>query len=279
MSGLIDAETSLSSPLASRPVQSETVSLEEAQREALHVYCGSMKTQTLVCTLVAIFFLFIIGYNAAIARNASTQVKLGGAAVLVGCAAALAYVIYEYKRKQRVFILKDSFGVEQRFSFDVELIPWTEIAKLYVLDRTKEIRHSIYFIPVATSKTHQGKLRIVLVDGREIVITNRVRDFSAMATQFSLRTHAAQLAPCTSYVLDGGQLDFDKFAVTSEGLIYKHKLHRWDEIPAISLDRRGILSFKSPNLWLSPRFSIDTLPNASLLLSQLSMHWGDVCET
>jgi hypothetical protein len=277
MTGLLETEANLPSPFTRRAVHSEIISLEEAQREAIQVYFGSLTKRALFSALVAFFFLFIIGYNVVIARTAAMQHKIGGAVVLAACAAGLAYAIYEFRRKQRIFILEDSFAVERRFSLDVELIPWTDVAKLYVLDRTTETKHYVYFVPVATSTFHQGKLRIVLVDGREIALTNRVRDFSAMAAQFALRTHAAQLAPCTQYVIDGGTLDFDKFALTREGLVYKRKLHGWNEIPAISLDHRGILTFKSPNLWLSPRFSTDTLPNASLLLSLLTMYWGDVC--
>jgi hypothetical protein len=108
-----------------------------------------------------------------------------GTVVLSICAVGLAYVIYEYRRKQRVFIFEDSFAVERRFSFDVEYMRWTDVAKLYFLDRTTETNIRIYFVRVASSKAHRGKVRIVLVDGREIVITNRVRDFSAMATQFA----------------------------------------------------------------------------------------------
>jgi hypothetical protein len=70
----------------------------------------------------------------------------------------------------------------------LELARWTDVAKLYLLDRTTETKFYVYFVPVTSSTHHHGKLRIVLVDGREVVLTNRVRDFSAMATQFVLRT-------------------------------------------------------------------------------------------
>lgn len=116
------------------------------------------------------------------------------------------------------------------------------------------------------------------MDGREIVITNRVRNFSAMATQFVLRTKAAQLAACTKFLIDGATLDFDKFGLTSEGLVYKRKLLGWDDIQHISVNRRGTLLFKTAKLWLSPRFSIETLPNASLLLELVSTFGGEVCE-
>jgi hypothetical protein len=260
-------------------VQSQTISLEEAQRDALQVYYGSLTKQTLIAALVALCFLFIMGYTAVSARAGATKYKVGGAVVLAACAGGLAYVIYEYRRKQRVFILKDSFAVERRFSFDVELIPWADVAKLYALDRMTETKVSVYFIPVAKSQSHEGKLRIVLVDGREIVLTKRVRDFSAMATQFILRTHAAQLAPCTKFVNEGGTLDFDKLGLSHEGLVYKRKLYGWDEIDRITIDPRGTLLFNTPSMWLAPRFSMHALPNAALLHSLVTMFWGDVCET
>jgi hypothetical protein len=206
------------------------------------------------------------------------EFKIGGAIVLASCALVLAYVVYEYRRKQRVFILEDSFAVERRFSFEVELLPWTDVAKLYCLDRTTVTKHYIYFVPVTTSKVHHGKLRIVLTDGREIVITNRVRDFSAMAAQFVLRTQAAQLAPSVRHLIDGGTLDFDKFGLTSDGLVQKHKLLRWSDITRISLNSRGTLLFKTPTRWRSPRFNTDALPNASLLLELVSMFGAEVCE-
>ena len=116
----------------------------------------------------------------------------------------------------------------------------------------------------------------MLVDGRQIVLTNRVREFSAMATQFALRTQAAQLAPCTAFLIDGGTLDFDKFGLTGEGLVYKRKLLPWSDIQRISMNRRGTLLFKTPKLWLSPRFNADALPNVSLLLKLLEMFGADV---
>jgi hypothetical protein len=69
----------------------------------------------------------------------ATEFRVGGTVVLSLCAVSLAYVVYEYRRKQRVFILDDSFAVERRFSFDVELIRWTDVAKLYCLDRSMSI--------------------------------------------------------------------------------------------------------------------------------------------
>ena len=202
--------------------------------------------------------------------------------ILCICAAVLAYAIYEYRRKQHIFILEDSFAIERRFRFDVELIRWADVARLYCVDRITETKVSVYFIPVATSRAHRGKLRIVLVDGREIVLTNRVRDFSAMAAQFVLRTMAAQLAPPVAFLLDGGTLDFEKFGLTSEGLIYRRKLLPWSDIERISLDRRGTLwfkTFKTAKLWWSPRFNTDTLPNAALLLELLPKFAGDIYES
>jgi hypothetical protein len=205
MTGLLAKGTKAPSPLGSRVVQSRFISLEEAEREAIHVYYGSLTKRTLFSALVALFFLFLMGCSAvnAHAIAMATEFRIGGAVVLSICAVVLAYVVYEYRCKRRVFILEDSFAVERRFNFDVELIRWTDVAKLYCLDRTTETKFYIYFVPVTGSKVHHGKLRIVLVDGREIVITNRVRDFSAMATQFILRTQAAQLAPCTAFLIDG----------------------------------------------------------------------------
>src|SRR5690349_15172339 len=107
MTGLSETETNLPSPFASRAVQSQTVSLEEAERDAVQVYYGSLTKQALVSVLVTIFFLFIMGYTAVSDRKAETKYKLGGAAVLTVCAAGLAFAIYEYRRKQRVFILND----------------------------------------------------------------------------------------------------------------------------------------------------------------------------
>jgi hypothetical protein len=280
MNELSTTGTELVSPLAPRAVQSRFVSLEEAERDAIRVYYGSLTKRTLVSALVAFFFLFIMGYSAVNARAIAMEAefKVGGAVVLSVCAMGVAYLIYEYRRKQRIFILEDSFAVERRFSFDVELICWNDVAKLYCLDRTTETTSYIYLIPVATSKAHQGKLRILLLDGRELVITNRVRDFSSMATQFILRTQAAQLAPCARYLIDGGTLDFDKFGLTNEGLIQKRKLLPWSDIQRILLDQRGTLLFKTATRWRSPRFSTDTLPNAALLLELVSMFGGDVCE-
>jgi hypothetical protein len=219
-----------------------------------------------------------MGYNAVNARAIAmaAEFKQAGTVLLAICTAGLAYFVYEFRRKQRVFILEDSFAIERRFSSEVELIRWTDVAKLYCLDRTTERKLYIYFVPVASSKVHHGKLRIVLADDREIVITNRVRDFSAMAVQFALRTKAAQLAPCTACLVDGGMLNFDKFGLTIEGLVYKGKLLGWNDIQHISLDRRGTLLFKSAKLWWSPRFRTATLPNTSLLLELLAMFGRDV---
>ena len=76
-----------------------------------------------------------------------------------------------------------------------------------------------------------------------------------------------------------GSLDFDRFGLTSEGLVYKRKLLGWNDIQQISLNRSGTLLFKTAKLWRSPRFSMDVLPNASLLLELLAMFGGDVYET
>jgi hypothetical protein len=99
-----------------------------------------------------------------------------------------------------------------------------------------------------------------------------------MANQFILRSKAAQLAPCAKFLIDGGTLDFDKFGINTEGLVYKQKLLYWSDIERISLDRRGTLLFKTPSLWRSPRFGTDKLPNASLLLELLPMFGREVYE-
>ena len=78
--------------------------------------------------------------------------------------------------------------------------------------------------------------------------------------------------------IDGGTIDFDKFALSSEGLIHKRNLLGWSDIERISLDRRGILLFKVPSRWWSPRFNLDTIPNAALLIELLSKFGGEVCE-
>jgi hypothetical protein len=276
MTALLEARTEASSPFTSRVVQSQFISLEEAERDAVQVYYASLTKRSFVSALMGLFFLFIMGQSAVHAADS----KVAGTVLLSLCAVGLAYVVYEFRRKQRVFVLEDAFAVEKRFGFEVELIHWTDVAKLYCLDRTTETKLYIYyFIPVTSTRNHRGKLRIALVDGREVVITNRVRDFSAMATQFVLRTKAAQLRPCVTFLMDGGTLDFDKFGLTSQGLVYKRKLLDWSDIQNISLDRRGNLSFKTAKLWRTPRFSTDTLPNAALLLELLVMFWGDVCET
>ena len=219
-----------------------------------------------------------MGYGAVGARDIAmaTEFKVAGAVLLSVCVAGAAYVVYEYRRKQRIFILQDSFAVERRFSFEVELVRWTDVAKMYCLDRTTEMKHYIYCVPVATTKIHHGKLRLALVDGRKIVITNRVRNFSAMANQFVLRTNEAQLASCATFLIDGGSLDFDKFDLTRSGLVYKGKLLGWNDIQQISLTACGTLSFKTPKFWWPLRFNTATLPNASLLLDLLAMFGSDI---
>jgi hypothetical protein len=279
MPGLLETGASLSSPFASRAVQPRDVSLEDAERDAIRVYYGRLTTQSLVIALMALFFLFIIGYTAAsIHPGKAADFRVGGWVVLFGCAAALAYLVYDYRRKQRVFILEDSFAVERRFSSDVELIRWTDVAKVYLLDQTTETKVSVYFIPVSVGKQHHAKLRLKLVDGREIVLTNRVREFSAMAEQFALRATAASIEPCTRFLIDGGTLDFDRLGLKSEGLVYKRKLLSWNDIQRISVDASGTLLFKTSKLWRSPRFKISAIPNSLLLMKLLSMFGADVYE-
>lgn len=124
MPELLQPRTDLPSPFASRVVQSRFVSLEEAERNAVGAYYGSMTRRTLGAALVALFFLFWMGYAAVNARNIAMdmQFRVGGGVVLAVCAAGLAYLGYEYHRKQRIFLLADSFAIERRFSGEVELI-------------------------------------------------------------------------------------------------------------------------------------------------------------
>ena len=140
MPELLETKPNLSSPPAPRVVQPRLVSLQEAERDAVQIYYGSLTKQSLINALVALFFLFVMGYSAANAHGIAmaTEFKIGGAVVLAICTAGLAFVVYEYRRKQRIFILEDAFAVERRFSFDVELVRWTDVAKLYSLDRTTE---------------------------------------------------------------------------------------------------------------------------------------------
>ena len=76
-----------------------------------------MTRRTLVSVLVALFFLSIMGTSAAGARGIAMagEVKTAGIAILCICGAVLAYAIYEYRRKQHVFVLEDSFAIERRF--------------------------------------------------------------------------------------------------------------------------------------------------------------------
>jgi hypothetical protein len=277
---LSEREAALESPLAKRAVRSQFVSLDEVERDAVRVYYSSLTKRALISCLVVLIFPAIMGYGAVQAGGIAMapQFNVGGAAVLSVCALVLAYLIYDYRRKQRIFILEDAFAVERRFRLEVELVRWTDVAKLYCLDRTTRMTSYVYFVPVATTKVHHAKLRILLVDGREIVLTKRVRDFSAMATQFALRTQAAQLAPCVRHLIDGGALDFDKFSLTAGGLVQRGKLLPWNDIQRISLNAQGTLLFKTATRWRSPRFSTDRLPNAALLLELVSMFGAEVCQ-
>jgi len=198
---------------------------------------------------------------------------LAGAGLLLISATGIAYIVYELRRKQRVFILEDSFAIERRFSSEVEAVKWTDVAKVYCLDRTTRTRfYVLLFIPVGSSDRHQGRLRIELVDGRRLVITNRVREFSDMANQIISKTTAVQLAPSMQFVLEeGGTLDFDKFGLANKGLVYKGKLIDWSDIQGVSFSQRGSVAFRTPSRWRSPRFSLEAIPNASLLLEMLTI--------
>src|SRR5262245_4196887 len=123
MTGLLQTRNDALSPFAARAVQSRFISLEEAERDAIQVYYGSLTKRALVNALVALFFLFMMGYSAVNARAIAkaTEFQVGGAVVLSICAAGLAYVVYDYRKKQRVFILEDSFAVERRLNSEVEL--------------------------------------------------------------------------------------------------------------------------------------------------------------
>ena len=100
MTELLQKGTDLS-PFASRVVQPQLVSLEEAERDAIQVYFGSLTKRSLVSALVALFFLFIMGYGAVNARAIAmaTEFKAAGAVLLSICAAGLAYVLYEVPKE------------------------------------------------------------------------------------------------------------------------------------------------------------------------------------
>jgi hypothetical protein len=111
----------------------------------------------------------------------------------------------------------------------------------------------------------------VLADGRQVILTNRVRNFSDMASQVIGQTKAAQLIPYSTFIIDGGTLDFDKFGLAHDGLVHKGKLIPWSDFKRISLNRRGTLLFKSETVWWSPSFSMESTPNAALLLDLLAV--------
>src|SRR5262245_29182571 len=108
MPELMEMGTTLSSPFAFRVVQPRIVSLQEAENDAIQTYYGSLTWQTLFSGLVAMIFIAIMGYNAVNDHSVDNTLahRVAGYLVLIGCAAGLAYVIYEYRRKQRILILE-----------------------------------------------------------------------------------------------------------------------------------------------------------------------------
>jgi len=267
MTELLELGTAASSPLTHRVIQSRFASVDDAVGDSIKIYHGGCSKRMAGGALLALVVLFFAGYNLLHVHS------MRGAGLMLIGATGIAYVVYELRRNKRVFILDDSFAMERRFRSEVELIKWTDVTKLYCLDRTTTTRFYVLgFIPVGSSNYHQGRLTIVLVDGRRLVITNRVRNFSDLANQFIFRTTAVQLKPCAQYVLqEGGTLDFDKFGLASNGLVHKGKLINWDDIQGVSLNQRNVLSFRTPSRWRRPRFSLETIPNASLLFELLSM--------
>jgi hypothetical protein len=112
----------------------------------------------------------------------------------------------------------------------------------------------------------------LLADGRQVVITKNVYCFSELANQFLRNTTAAQLMPYTRYVLESdGTLDFEKFRLSKEGLTFKRKLISWEDVQRVSLTKRGALSFKTTKTWWSPRFAVEAIPNATLLIEMLPL--------
>jgi hypothetical protein len=168
--------------------------------------------------------------------------------------------------------LDEEFGVERRLSQEVQLFKWADVAKVYCLDRTTTTRIYVSIIPVGTSRRHEGKLRIVLADGRQVVITKEVFGFSELANLILRSITAEQLMPYTRFVVEAsGTLDFDKFRLSKEGLTFKRKLIDWGDVQRVSLTKRGALLFKTTKTWWSPRFPVETIPNATLLIEMLPL--------
>ena len=280
MTDLLELPTAASSPLTQRVMQPRFVSVDEALRDSVKVYHGFYSKRKFAGDLVVLVLLFMAGYSLLINRTPKgTDFNVTGAGLMLVSAAGIAYVVYELRRKKRIFILEDALAIERRFSSEVELIQWTDVAKLYCVDRTTRTQfYVLYFIPVGHSDYHRGWIKMTLGDGRQVAISNRVRDFSGMAQQIVCRTTAVQLMPCTQIVIEeGGTLDFDKFGLSNDGLVYKGKLIAWSDIQRVSLSHRGSLLFRTASRWRSPRFSLETIPNASLLLEMLPIFGVQVC--
>ena len=62
-----------------------------------------------------------------------------------------------------------------------------------------------------------------------------------MTAHFVVRTKAVYLALCTTYLIEGGTLDFDQLCMVGNCLVLKRKMLRGNDIQNISLARRGIL--------------------------------------
>ena len=148
MTDLLEFGTAASSPMTQRVMQSRFVSVDDAEADSAKIYHGSFSKRKAAAALVALAVLFMIG--------SSTPKAVTGGGLMLLSAAGFAFVVYELRRKQRVFILDDSFAIERRFSSEVEQIKWTDVAKLYCLDRTTRTRFYVWFIPVGHSDRHQG---------------------------------------------------------------------------------------------------------------------------
>ena len=265
------------SPL--RAVQSQFTSLEEAEHDAIQVYHGSLTRRTLVSVLIVLFFISIMGTAPLTYAGPQRRVvQAAGVAILCICAAVLAFVDYEYRRKQHVFILEDAFAVERRFRFDVELVRLTDVAKLYCIDRTTETKVYVYFVPWSASKLHRAKLRIVLVDGREIVLTNRVRDFSAMAAAIRDSTMAAVIGPLDRLLDRRRHARLRPVWHFERGPDLQTQAARLERYrPHLVEPPRHLVVQNGKAVVVTP-INTDKLPNVALLLELLSKFGGEVYE-
>jgi hypothetical protein len=248
--------------------------LDDAQQAAEIVYYGRTSRRKLIAVVVALFWLLMVAsaVPGLAGPQERTRFRLARAVLMTIGVAGITAVGYEWRRKSRLFVFDDGFALQRLFTREVEVIAWTDVAKVYCLDKTRTTQCYVAFIPVASSTNHQGKLRILLVDGRQLVITNRFREFSELAYQFRARSAAVQLLPYAKFVMEaGGVLDFDKFRISAEGLTLKRKQIAWPEIQQVSLNRGGVVLFRTKKTWWAPRFRVETIPNTTLLFQLLSL--------